>query len=575
MAKTKKTKDSTRPKLCYIYTRVSTVMQVDGYSLEAQETYLRREAEHKGYQVVKVFSDQGKSGKNTVERDAFNEMISRITNGNQDNVEYVYVYKISRFGRNAADIMSNVQLMEDYGVKLYAASDNIDSAGGAGKLIISIMAAVAEGDREMIMEQTMSGRIQKARKGEWNGGQSPFGYKLNRNTSVLEIDEEEAAIVRLIYDMYLNQKKGMNGIAKWLNLNGYRKKIRGNGKYDTFTAHTIKLILDNPVYYGKMPYRRRTQEKIEGTRNQYHRVWQDEYDLYDGKHEAIIDQATWEAVHERRKLTGVQNDRRHGLDHYHMVTGILKCPICGAPMYGRPGRKRRKDGSYYENSLNTYYYCCKHERIVDDKPCGMGQINQRDIDAEVWDLMSSVLTEGGFDHAIQEALDNKSDPNILEERLKALQDNRHRAVLLKDRRADEIDRLDITSPVYEMKYEDLQKRLDASYEEIVSIDKEIKEVQSEMSRKISADATMKDAHALLEYLVQNADRILDEEAKRDVVHDFVREIQIYPKKTDDGWIREITFNFSVVLNGEESRSFQHCDTTVETVVLLSKMNTTK
>lgn len=556
-------------KRCYIYTRVSTEMQVDGYSLEAQEDYLRREAEHRGYQVVKVFSDKGKSGKNTADREEFNEMIRCITNGNEDGVEYVYVFKLSRFGRNTADVIYHVQLMEDYGVKLFAVSDGIDSGGPSGKLLIPIMAAVAEIERENILAQTMAGRRKKASLGAWNGGQSPFGYELS--DGVLLIDEEEAEIVRIIYDLYLNSRKGMAGIAKWLNIHGYRKKIRGNGKYDTFTAHFIKLILDNPVYCGKISYGRRTNEKIEGTRNQYHKVKQTEYDVYEGQHDAIIDEDTWKAVQLRRKDTGIKNERKYGKDHAHMVTGIMKCPICGAPMYGRPGRKKRKDGTYYENSLNTWYYCCKHERMVDDKPCSFGQINQRDIDAEVWDLLTRVLNEGSIDTAMQEALDAQTNPDKLDEKLKVLQENRHRAVLLKDKRSASIDRLDVLDPAYDMKYEDLQAKLDEAYADIVSIDQSIKEVEAQMFQQTEVGATISDARALVAYFIQNADTILSEEDRRDIVHDFVKEIQIYPKKTDDGWIKEITFNFPVRLDGEVDRSFRQSETTDESIVLLSKV----
>ncbi len=157
----KRNKMAPRVKRCYIYTRVSTMMQVDGYSLKAQEDILRKEAEHNGYQVVKVFSDEGISGKNTIDRDAFNEMMSRITNGNEDGVEYVYVFKLSRFGRNTADVINNVQMMEDCGVKLYSVSDKMDSGTSTAKLLLPMMASFAELERENSLAQTMAGRERK------------------------------------------------------------------------------------------------------------------------------------------------------------------------------------------------------------------------------------------------------------------------------------------------------------------------------------------------------------------------------------------------------------------------------
>ena len=84
-------RDRVAPKkeCCYIYTRVSTQMQVDGYSLDAQRDLLIKEAKHRGMAVAAEFSDEGKSGKNTTGRPQFTEMLNRIKNGNPDDVSYV------------------------------------------------------------------------------------------------------------------------------------------------------------------------------------------------------------------------------------------------------------------------------------------------------------------------------------------------------------------------------------------------------------------------------------------------------------------------------------------------------
>ena len=151
---------------CYFYTRVSTQMQVEGYSLDAQHDKLLQAAKLKDMTVVEEFSDEGKSGKNTTGRPEFTEMMRRIQDGNPDRVDYVLVFKLSRFGRNTADVLTNLQIMEDYGVNLLSVDDGIDSAGAAGKLMIAVLAAVAEIERENIRAQTMAGRLQKAREGK-------------------------------------------------------------------------------------------------------------------------------------------------------------------------------------------------------------------------------------------------------------------------------------------------------------------------------------------------------------------------------------------------------------------------
>ena len=182
--------------------------------------------------MVGEYSDEGKSGKNIKGRPAFQQMLTDIKE-KKDDVDYVLVFKLSRFGRNAADTLNSLQYMEDYGVHLLCVEDGIDSAGAAGKLMVSVLAAVAEIERENIKEQTMAGRQQKARDGRWNGGFAPYGYKLvavdGQKSKSLVINEEEAPLIRMIYDKYLNGNMGITGTAKWLNEHGYTKTPRQNG----------------------------------------------------------------------------------------------------------------------------------------------------------------------------------------------------------------------------------------------------------------------------------------------------------------------------------------------------------
>lgn len=109
----------------------------------------------------------------------------------KDGVSYVLVFKLSRFGRNAADVLNSLQLMQDFGVNLICVEDGIDSSKDAGKLMISVLSAVAEIERENIRTQTMAGREQKAREGKWNGGFAPYGYKLENGNLIIAEDEVE------------------------------------------------------------------------------------------------------------------------------------------------------------------------------------------------------------------------------------------------------------------------------------------------------------------------------------------------------------------------------------------------
>jgi site-specific DNA recombinase len=223
----------------YLYTRVSTTMQIDGYSLDAQKTKMKAFCDYNEYEIAGEYEDAGKSSKSIEGRIAFNQMMDDIKS-RKDAVSYVLVFKLSRFGRNAADVLATLQVMQDFGVNLICVEDGIDSSRDAGKLMISVLSAVAEIERENIRVQTMEGK--------WNGGFAPYGYSLIDGK--LEVNEEEASLIR--------------------------------------------RIIQNPVYSGKISYGRRRTEKVHGTRNEYRQVKKDDYLLVDGLNEALVSEEVWE-----------------------------------------------------------------------------------------------------------------------------------------------------------------------------------------------------------------------------------------------------------------------------------------
>ena len=135
-------------------------MQIDGYSLDAQKARMKAYADFNDYQIVGEYEDAGKSGKSIEGCAFFCRMMEDIKSG-KDVVAYVLVFKLSRFGRNVADVLSTLQVMQDFGVNLICVEDGIDSSKDAGKLIISVLSAVAEIERENIHVQTMEGRTYK------------------------------------------------------------------------------------------------------------------------------------------------------------------------------------------------------------------------------------------------------------------------------------------------------------------------------------------------------------------------------------------------------------------------------
>ena len=123
-----------------------------------------------------------------------------------------------------------------------------------------------------------------------------------------------------------------NGIAKYLENHGIHKIARQNGKNPLFDAALIRRIIQNPVYSGKISYGRRRTEKVHGTRNEYRQVKKDDYLLVDGLHEALVSEEVWEQAQvkvaaQAKKYEKVNRDKREKI---HLLSGILKCPVCGA-----------------------------------------------------------------------------------------------------------------------------------------------------------------------------------------------------------------------------------------------------
>ena len=551
---------------CYIYTRVSTSMQVEGYSLEAQKDKLRKYAEYQEMSIVGEYSDEGKSGKIVEGRPQFKQMLADIESG-KDNVDYVLVFKLSRFGRNAADVLSSLQKMQDYGVNLICVEDGIDSSKDAGKLMISVLSAVAEIERENILVQTMEGRRQKAREGRWNGGFAPYGYQLVNGELI--IAEDEAEIIRIIYDKFVNTTMGMAAIAAFLNNSGYKKKLRQNNTIEGFSTSFVKGVLDNPIYCGKLAFGRRKNEKIPGTRNEYHIVKQKDYLLSDGIHEAIISEEMWNQAHRKRQETGVLQVKTHSLEHEHILSGIIKCPVCGSGMYGNVNHKKHPDGGYYKD---YFYYACKHRKLVDGHRCAYKrQWNEDRINAAVEEIIRKFVKNPKFEQEIRKQIGSSIDTSELDKEYDGLKDRLSQTTGAKNRLADQMDHLSVSDKNYDKKYNDMQERLDKLYDEITDIEDAMEEVETRLYNirqdKISED----NVYQFLLFFDKLYDKFTDLE-KKTFLKSFLSDVFIYEEEQKDGRIlKGLRFKFPIYMNGRNVLGVDwDNESTDETIVALHR-----
>ncbi|WP_432650351.1 recombinase family protein [Huintestinicola sp.] len=551
----------------YTYTRVSTAMQIDGYSLDAQKARMKAFADYNGYEIVEEYEDAGKSGKSIEGRLQFNQMMEDIKSG-KDGVSYVLVFKLSRFGRNAADVLSTLQVMQDFGVNLICVEDGIDSSKDAGKLMISVLSAVAEIERENIRVQTMEGRIQKAREGKWNGGFAPYGYKLINGELV--INEEEAEAIRVIYNQYVNTNTGANGIAKYLEDHGIHKIIRQNGKTPLFDASLIRKILKNPVYCGKIAYGRRKMEKIHGTRNDYHLVEQEKFLLTDGVHEPIVSEELWQSA--QVKLLAQAKKYEHvniGKNtKVHLLSGIVKCPVCGAGMYGNKSVKHKKDGTKYKD---FFYYGCKHRNMNRGYKCDYKkQINEELLDNSVSEIIIKLVSNPKFASMMQDKINMQVDTTAIEQELANYEKQLRQAYGVKSKLIEEIDSLDPDDRHYINRKADLDNRLYNMYDKIEGIENQLIAARAKKQSIEAEKLTSDNIYKVLIYF-EKLYAVMNESERRQLIEALVSEIQIYEERQPNGqWIKSIKFRLPII--EEDMDICLDNDEHVECIAVLKKVN---
>ena len=549
----------------YTYTRVSTAMQIDGYSLDAQKARMKAYADFNDYQIVGEYEDAGKSGKSIEGRASFCRMMEDIKSG-KDGVAYVLVFKLSRFGRNAADVLSTLQVMQDFGVNLICVEDGIDSSKDAGKLMISVLSAVAEIERENIRVQTMEGRIQKAREGRWNGGFAPYGYHLI--DGVLQINEDEAPAIRTIFEQYVNTDTGANGLSKYLETHGFQKLARQNGTSPLFSATLIRAILKNPVYCGKIAFGRRKLEKIHGTRNEYHQVPQENYLLVDGLHEGIVSEELWNAAQVKLLAQSKRYEpvNRSKTEQAHLLSALVKCPVCGAGMYSNKCTKRKKDGTPYKSFS---YYSCKHRKMQRGQKCDFNkQIQEEVLDNAVVEVIIKLVSNPKFAAMMQEKINSKVDTTAIEQEIAAAEKMLRQYYSVKSKITEEIDTLDPDDRHYIIRKSDLDERLYRMYDKIEEAENNLMDARAK-KQAIEADKITGDNIYKVLICFEKLYNVMNPLERKKLMEHLISEIQIYPERQPNGqWLKSIKFRLPIV-----EKDVDLCldnESHIECVIALSK-----
>ena len=532
--------DENARKRLALYTRVSTIEQSEeGYSIDEQERLLRSWAEKNNYEVYKCYSDRGISGKDIKNRPALKELLK---DAEEKKFDMVISWKINRISRKLADVLKIVDILEKNDITFKSYSEPFETDTPAGKMQFQMMALIGEFERGTIAQNVKMGMCAKAKAGEWCGGRV-LGYDLvpmenkegtKRGKTKLTINEIEARSVRLIFNEYVNGK-GYKAITNQLNKLGYKTK-KGND----FSVGSIREILTNPVYIGKVRYNVRQNWSEKRRRNINANPI-----ITDGVHEPIIDEVLWDKVQAIMESKKGKPSRIY--DGEYPLTGILRCPKCGAGMVISRTTNKLADGT----KKRIAYYCCGAWKNKGTSVCNSNTIRVDKANEYVFNKISELL----------------SNEKMVKSIVNNINKERHKKINPAKKELERIDK--------ELEKIDRKKtKLFEAYEEEVISKEEFKERKDELNKRaktlqeekepllvtLSDDVSEEIPYEFIKSILENFSKVLTESATREqqkkLLHMIISEITINEAREIDSIKLKINDSLVDYINKEEGVSIK-------------------
>ncbi|MDY6227641.1 MAG: recombinase family protein [Clostridium sp.] len=523
-----------------LYTRVSTIEQSEeGYSIDEQERLLMSWAEKNNYEVYKCYSDRGISGKDIKNRPALKELLK---DAEEKKFDMVISWKINRISRKLADVLKIVDILEKNDITFKSYSEPFETDTPAGKMQFQMMALIGEFERGTIAQNVKMGMCAKAKAGEWCGGRV-LGYDLipvenqegaKRRKTKLTINEIEARSVRLIFNEYSNGK-GYKAITNQLNKLGYKTK-KGND----FSVGSIREILTNPVYIGKVRYNVRQNWSEKRRRNINANPI-----ITDGVHEPIIDEVLWDKVQAIMESKKGKPSRIY--DGEYPLTGILRCPKCGAGMVISRTTNKLADGT----KKRIAYYCCGAWKNKGTSVCNSNTIRVDKANEYVFNKISELL----------------SNEKMVKSIVNNINKERHKKINPAKKELERIDK--------ELEKIDRKKtKLFEAYEEEVISKEEFKERKDELNKRaktlqeekepllvtLSDDVSEEIPYEFIKSILENFSKVLTESTTREqqkkLLHMIISEITINEAREIDSIKLKINDSLVDYISKEEGVSIK-------------------
>lgn len=362
------------------YLRVSSLSQVEGHSLDAQERLFYDACKNRGWEPVKIYREEGKSAhvESIARRPVFRKLLDDVT---KHEFDMIIVHTLDRWARNLKVMLESLSILAKHNVSLASISENIDYSTPQGKLFTQMLGSFAEYFSESLSNHVTKGMDQRAFEGRHVGG-IPFGYqscwmeeKGNRRQSCnpehpggLHIDPVEGTAVTELFKRYSSGTTTLGQLAVWLNEKGLRtrnmhKLPDANGNLSAgprlFTTASVRNILHNPFYTGKVPYKGK---------------------LLTGSHEPLVNPEIFDLVQATLKKNNSRSETLQSKpEREYLLKGIVRCAYCGMPMW-----------SQTFNSGRTYYREHKQSSGHANCPSGGSSIACHVIDEQVGKLIEAI-----------------------------------------------------------------------------------------------------------------------------------------------------------------------------------------
>jgi len=377
-----------------IYLRVSTEEQSrDGFSINAQKEKLTSYAKINDWEIYDFYIDDGISGKNITDRPNVNRLIEDVKNGKVNNV---LIYKLDRLTRSVKDLINLIELFENHNCSFNSVTEKLDTTNAVGRMFIKIIGIFAEFERENLAERVSFGYEQKTREGNYTNTNGVNGYNYIIGKGDLVVNEVEKEIVNRVFDLYLDGFS-MLKIARTFNNEKIPSKRGGD-----WSQSTIKSILSNPLYIGKIRYG--VNKKLQA------RAFQ-----VDGTQDTIVNEDKFYRVQEMMEKRKHFNSKKYPSERAYFSTA-LRCHKCGAKFHP----KMSKQGDKY---YITYY--CNNKQLSRCDCCGISHIKvlnefENYINTLKLDIPTDIKPQNNNDNKINDILKEIAKIDVKRKNLQAL-----------------------------------------------------------------------------------------------------------------------------------------------------------